>query len=147
MPTFHSTLPSIILLSLPPAPPLDCRDSSVVTVDCPAPLALCAPAAPAAARAAPPTDGPLRVGQTFVEQTHNFPLFVFLHNCTAAVPQLSQKFLKSSLLHTSYYPGTHRPTEKPQSLGSQTGGPTLKYTETGNCRVLKPTLKDFNITP
>ena len=118
MPTFHSTLPSIILLSLPPAPPLDCRDSSVVTVDCPAPLALCAPAAPAAARAAPPTDGPLRVGQTFVEQTHNFPLFVFLHNCTATVPQLSQKFLKSSLLVTTQelprYPQTHRKATEPR---------------------------------
>ena len=120
MPTFHSTLPSIILLSLPPAPPLDCRDSSVVTVDCPAPLALCAPAAPAAARAAPPTDGPLRVGQTFVEQTHNFPLFVFLHNCTATVPQLSQKFLKSSLLVTTQVPTdpqkSHRASDLRQAV-------------------------------
>ena len=48
---------------------------------------------------APSWGGPDSLGQTFVEQTHNFPLFL-LHNRTATFSKVSQKFFAS-----------HRPTE------------------------------------
>ena len=48
-------------------------------------------------------DRALGVGQTFVEQTHNFPLFL-LHTCTATFSKVSQKFFT-----THRHPRRHEP--------------------------------------
>ena len=69
------------------------------------------------------------VGQTFVEQTHNFPLFL-LHNCTAT-PQVRNLFSKfSKVLDHPVRPTEPRISDRTRKLETV---------------VLKPTLKDINI--